>query len=69
MQILLKVDGRECRAEIGSSRAGWCDVFEIGPTLSGRMARVARYSLPDSVLDHGGKVRTGGHVFEVPRNA
>lgn len=61
----MKIDGRAVQFEIGDCRAGWCDVFELCPTLSGRIARVARYSVPESVLTHGGAVRTGGHLFSV----
>jgi hypothetical protein len=63
----MTIDGRAVRVEIGDCRAGWCDVFEIGPTLTGRMARLARYQVPEDLLTGGGAVHTGGHIYSVPR--
>jgi len=61
----MKIDGEECRVEIGRARGGWVDVFRMGPTQSGRIARLSRHIVPESLITSGGKVRTGGHVYEV----
>ena len=63
----MRIDGRAVRVEVGKCRDGWCEVFEMGPTLTGRVARVACYQVPENLLARGGAVRTGGHVFDVPQ--
>lgn len=60
----LKIDGEEVEFDL-CTRNGMAEVFKIGTDQSGRRCRVACYTLPMGLFRHGGRVRTGGHEFEV----
>lgn len=47
----------------------WTTIRVYGNTLDGRRAIVSSQTVPSELFTHGGKVMTGGHVYEYPVKA
>ena len=67
MQVL--IDGKETQVEFGGYKhpnRQWVEMFVMGRTITGRLARVSCHTIPASLLD-GGVCRAGGHTYEIKR--
>lgn len=59
------INNKICDVQLGNTdHCGNVEVFEMGKTLSGRVARVSRHWLPIGFIEDGcGAIKTGGNVY------